>query len=438
MIRTIHSMFALFLVLAILTPVAAAQSIDMRLADGSRWRGEVGDRVEVKHVQQGTEITIVGKIVNAGSDFLMVKHESAGSERQSTLFRGDIRSIRSVTESEGQSTRTPTRRGQDTPSQRQPDSRSQSDAAKGPGVFVLPLTGMVGPRINHHLIEKMVEEADKHGPGQIIILELTTGGGAVVEMEQIARVLLDVKQRHRVVAWVHEAISAGCATAMLCNEIYFSTMGTAGSMTMYSGSTSVSGQELQNWLQRGGEWAEAGGNHRYIAHAMIHAPLMLSYDKDPETGEITYYNDLSGEYILSRPGDNLTLNASNAVHSGFADGIADTTDDLAELLDLPEWREVNDYGRRLHDDWNALVDRAERELPRLMARYQRGTSGDAMENLRLRIRIIEDLLRWWDRAPAAMMYMLGPDSKTAFERELAELRKRLADMTRQQRGAGRR
>lgn len=431
MTRCLQSMFAFVLLLAVLTPLAAAQSVDIRLSDGSRWRGQVTDHVEVRYVQRGTEITIVGQLVDAGDLYIMVEHSSTGDQRRATIFNSDIRAMRTV-EADGASETRTRSRDRETPAQRH--GRGTSSDAKGPGVFVLPLSGMVGPRINHHLIERMAKKADEYGPGQIIILELTTGGGAVIEMEQIARVLQEVKQRHRMIAWVHEAISAGCATAMLCDEIYFSTMGTAGSMTMFAGSTSVSGQELENWLTRGGEWAEAGGRHRYIAHAMIHAPIELSYDKDSTTGEVTFYNNLRGEYILSRKGDNLTLNSTNAVHSGFADGVADTTDDLAKLLDLPEWREISDYGRRLHDEWNELVDRAEREVPRLLARYERGTAGGTVENIRRRISIIQDILRWYDRAPTAMMYILGPDVDRYLERELEELRKQLADISRQQRG----
>lgn len=417
----LHS-FVLLLLFGMLAPTVMAQSIEIRLSDGSRWRGEISDRVEVRFLQRGTEITVTGELIREGDLFIMVESDLAGDRRQWAIIKSDIRAMRTVAADEGRAPRRgPAGRERD---QAKPDRNAPSEepASNGPGVFVLPLSGMVGPRIHHGLIEDMVKEADKHGPGQIIVLELTTGGGAVVEMEQIARVILDAKQRHRFIAWVHEAISAGCATAMLCHEIYFSTMGTAGSMTMFAGTQSVQGAELQRWLEVGGEWAEAGGRSRYIAHAMIHAPLMLSYDKDPNTGRVTFYNDLSGEYILSRPGENLTFNSSNALHSGFADGLADTTEELAKLLDLPRWREVNDFGRRLHKEWNETVDRAEHEVPRIAARMGRGTAGDARANLNFQIARTREMINWWDRAAAAMRFIdRWGGSKEAWEYHLREL-----------------
>ena len=417
-----HSLLLLIL-LSLLAPVASAQSIDIRLSDGSRWRGQVSDHVEVRFMQRGTEITVVGDIIQEGDLFILVEGSNSGG-RQWAIVKSDIRAIRTLTDTEAPAE---TGRTKAQPGRSSESAPSASQAEDGPGVFVLPLSGMVGPRIHHELIEKMVAEADKYGPGQIIILELTTGGGAVVEMEQIARTILEAKKKKRFVAWVHEAISAGCATASLCNEIYFSTMGTAGSMTAFAGGSSWQGQELERWLQTAGDWMEAGGRSRLIARAMIHSPLMLSYDKDPDTGEVTFYDNLSGEFILSRKGDNLTFNSTNAVHCGFADGVADTTEELAKLLDMPRWREISDFGRRLHDDWNALVDRAEVEVPRIFTRLNRGTAGDATENLNYQIRLIREIIGWWDRAPMAMRFIdSSGGSKEAWERYLRELLHRQA------------
>lgn len=424
MTRLFANSLLMLLLLCLAAPAAMAQSIEIRLPDGSRWRGDIEDRVEVRFMQRGTEITVTGNIIREGDLYIVVESDLAGDRRQWTIIKSDLRAMRTVSAGEQQPAPRRGTRPDRAPQQEQtPDSEpATQDNAETPGVFVLPLSGMVGPRIHHGLIEDMVKEADKYGEGQIIILQLTTGGGAVIEMEQIARVILDAKRRHRFVAWVHEAISAGCATAILCDEIYFTTEGTAGSMTMFAGTQAAKGEELRRWLEVAGEWAEAGGRSRYIPQAMIHAPLMLSYDKDPVTGEVTFYNDLSGQYILSRPGDNLTFNSTNAVHCGFAGGIADTTDELAELLDLPRWREISDYGRRIHAEWNALVDRAEDEIPRIIVRMSRGTVGDARANLNFRIQRVREMISWWDRAAVAMRFIDGwGGSKEFWEAQLREL-----------------
>jgi membrane-bound ClpP family serine protease len=300
-----------------------------------------------------------------------------------------------------------------------------------PGVFVLPLNGTVGVEFRHEEMERIAEEADKYGSGQIIVLLIDSGGGLVTEMEQIHSTLTEIKKRHRLVAWVRQAISAACATAVHCHEIYFMKNGTAGAMTAYNGGTGEawSGPELERWMQHAGDWMESGGRSRYIAEAMIHAPNMLSYDKDSVTGEVTFYNDLSGEIVLSRSGENLVFTASNALDSGFSDGTASNEEALAELLDLPEWYETSDYGRKIAKQWQDTVESAERELPLLMKRLEyAGTgSGNPVEILGTRIRIYEKFMRWHERCPNCTM-IAGLPPKDQLKREIVEMRRDLAKL----------
>jgi ClpP class serine protease len=288
---------------------------------------------------------------------------------------------------------------------------------------------MVGLEFRHEEMEKIAEEADKHGPGQIIVLLIESGGGAVTEMEQIHETLLEIKKRHRLVAWIQEAISAACATAIHCDEIYFMTEGTAGSMTAFAGGQSWQGAQLQKWLNTAGEWMELGGRSPYIGEAMIDDDKLLSYDKDGKTGKVTWYNDLSGEFILSRMDENLTFNSSNALHCGFADGIADTEPQLAKLLDLPKWYEVSDYGREIHEDWMSTVKRAQEDLPRLAdeLQYKNQSSGDPVKILGTQINIMKQIVQWWDRAPN-VCEMSGIPPKEFLERQIAEMRRELARM----------
>lgn len=423
--------------MALMATEVMAQSIELRLADGTRWRGAVGDQVEIRITQRGVESTLTGKIIANANLHLTLQVETAGETRDRTVFKSDIVAIKTVqgpapsTPRRGDTTTTP-RTGE--PSRPTDSTRPQAAKEEGPGVFVLPLSGTVGTGIRHQEIEAMAAEADKYGPGQIIILLLNTPGGLVIEMEEIARVLTEIKKRHRLIAWIQEAISAGAATAAFCDEIYFTTQGVLGSMTMVRGTTGVDEPLQMRWAQRAGEWFRIGGRSPYIGQAMVMQGFSLSYDKDPETGRVTWYDSLAGEFILSRPGQNLTFNASNALHSGFSSGTADTTDELAALLNMPEWREVSDFGRRLHADWQRTVQRAEEEIPRLIARlnYWKTGGGNPIEVLGARIQIMEQLAQWVRRTPRLAM-MNGLPEIEVFEREIAELRKQLADMRREER-----
>jgi hypothetical protein len=187
-------------------------------------------------------------------------------------------------------------------------------------------------------------------------------------------------------------------------------------------------EELEEWMRRAGDWMEQGGRSRYIAEAMIHAPRLLSYDKDPDTGEVTFRPDLSGEVVLSKADQNLVFNASLALDCGFSDGTADTEEELAQLMDLPAWNEKTDYGRVISEKWVDTVETAQSECRRLNARlnYLGTGSGNPIEIIGKRIQIFEEMIKWQERAPNAVRGMVP--SKEYLEREIKNLRKQLSDM----------
>ena len=402
--------------LAVVATALAAPSIEIRLKNGSAWRGELKDVVQVKFVEQNIEIQMTGRLVDATKYYIKIDGE-LGTK---TIFNGDIRSMRTLTADDvsvaartSKTTRVATREeGIATPN----DAR---------GVFVLPMSGEVGLTFRHEQIEKMAKHADQFGPGQIIILLMDSHGGGL-EMEKVHNTIMKVKKRHRVIAWIQTAISAAAASAIACDEIYFMTDGTLGAMTGYSGKTALKDEELEAWLKTAGQWMENGGRYLYIAHAMIHAPSLLSYDKDAGTGEVIWHNDLSGEHVLSDEESNLVFTSGVATDCGFADGIADTGKELAELLDLGEWREIDTYGRSIAKDWQDTVKKAEEEIPRLIARRDM-VAGTPEQRIGALIRIDEALIKWIDRAPAIAERMI-PVTKDFLEREIRELRKQLADL----------
>ena len=416
------------LALTVVTAVLAAPSIEIRLNNGSAWRGELNDFVRLSFVEQGIEIEFSGRLVAATKYYVKIEGKLAGETATKTIFNGDIRSMRTLTGDEVADAAGP---GESRREKREAEATGPVDE-ENPlrGVFVLPMSGEVGVTFRHEQIEKMAKHADQSGPGQIIILLMDSHGGGI-EMETIQNTIMEVKKRHRVIAWIQTAISAAAASAIACDEIYFMTDGTLGAMTGYSGTTALKDRELEEWLKTAGQWMENGGRYKYIAHAMIHAPSLLSYDKDAETGEVIWHNDLSGEHILSDEESNLVFTSGVATDSGFADGIADTGEELAELLDLDEWREIDTYGRSIAEDWQDTVKKAQEEIPRLIAR--RGmVTGTPEQRIGALIRINEQLIKWIERAPSIARRMI-PVSKDTLEREIREYRKQLADIRRRRR-----
>ena len=433
----IRNALVFIIVGCIATAALGGEAIQIRLKDGSRWRGEVSNLVELEILQQGIEVELKGRIIKAAAWYITIEGDIAGETGRKTIFKGDILAIRTV---QGEAAADAVASTADGSTARGAHRRADSTEAdpNQPGVFVLPLENTVGIYLRHEEIEKIAEEADKYGPGQTIVFIIDSPGGMVTETETIHQTLTDIKKRHRLVAWIREAISAACATALHCHEIYFMTEGSAGAMTAYSGQTALKDEKLEEWLRRAGDWAEQGGRSRYIAEAMIHAPKMVSYDKDPETGEVTIYNDLSGEFVLSDEKNNLVFTATQAVHSGFADGIADTEEELAQRLDLPKWYEISDYGRKIAKKWYQTVERAQVEIPRTIARlsYYKEGVGDPVVSIGAKIQLYKELKDWHDACPNVARMRI-PWTKDDIDRTIAELRKQLADLKKAQRGGGR-
>ena len=411
---------------------------ELPLSSGATWRGDYGDTVKVVYREQGVEQSMEGdlKLIDGKGDFaiIQIRGELAGSIRTKSIFAADIVSMTTV--SKGTSDQEVARPGTSTStsrsSDRQPnDSGKQLGSAGYQGVFYLPWEGMVGVGARHDEIVKIGEQADELGDGQIIVLHIKSGGGLVLEGDRIHDALKDLRKRHRVVAWVKEAISAAAYTALHCNEIYFMKNGAMGSIVMFAGQTAISGAELQAWIQQLAEVAELGDRSPIPAECMVTRTKMASYDKDPETGKITWYADMRGEYDISDANNVLTLNADNAFDSGYIDGIADNKEDLAIEMGLPGWKEIG-TGQKVFDDWQKRTKMAKEQLTKLQARlgYKGTSTGDARSQLATRISLLEEILKWADRCPPVYTYEMGFPPKDVLERQLRELKKQLGDMNR--------
>jgi hypothetical protein len=405
----------------------AAIEHEFQFGNGTSWRGADGEEVTVVFTENGVEQVVTGNVVKVDGKspyrLVAVRGEIAGRVATKAIFESDIISM-SSTGSEAVITEAPREVEQgdmepkagkveaSMPTTRGNDGFLQSPQ---PGVFFLPWEGQVGTLARHESIEAIAREADKYGPGQTIVLHINSPGGLVLEGDEIHDTLMELKQRHRVVAWIKKAISAGAFTALHCDEIYFETVGAMGSAVMYAGTKSADGAQLAAWVKDFGDVAEAGGRSRIPAECMITRTKMASYDKDPETGKVTWYPDMRGEHNISNQEQVLTLNAGPALHSNYIDGIANTEEELAALLDLEEWYEITDRGRKIHENWHRLCERCERDVRRI--------NRDLGLRPERRIALLEELLAWWDRCEPMMMWDLGrpggskDELRRAIERE---------------------
>jgi len=274
-------------------------------------------------------------------------------------------------------------------------------------VFILSQKGTVGEGLRHEEMDKVEAEADKFGPGQIIILRINSGGGSVTEGDRISKSLTRIREKHRLVAWLEEAISGAAFTAMHCPEIYFMKVGTMGSITKFSGDgsggqKSAEGADLQAWIERVAEVAEGGGRNGQVGRAMVFSPIVVSYTKDPKTGKVTFFDNKSGEVMLSDEKDNLTFNADRAMDCGYINGVADTPDELFAAMQLrPGSYEVNDAGKRIGEQWDRTLEKAKKQRTEIEQDLNLA-SDQSVKSLQKRIQLYKQMQDIWKKAlPAA-------------------------------------
>ncbi|MSR28195.1 MAG: hypothetical protein EXS03_01290 [Phycisphaerales bacterium] len=299
-------------------------------------------------------------------------------------------------------------------------------------VFVLPLDGMVGVGLRHEEMEEVEKIADAIGPGQVIILRVNSNGGLVIEGDKISESLLRIKQKHRLVAWIEKAISGGAFTALHADEMYFMPEAALGSITMLSGQTEVAAVR-EDWKARVAEACAMGGRDPKIGPAMVHSAVELSYDKDPKTGRVTFYNDYKHAFKLSSNTENLDFSAATAEHSGFSEGTAATEAQLFKELGVDDQEKfaVNDAGKKIASKWQKLIKGAHDEVPLLIQKRDiEGTSGGGIGFLQARIRNTQKIIDWFKKAKPAMIYELNVSERTieALELEIKEMREQIKEM----------
>ena len=319
------------------------------------------------------------------------------------------------------------------------DAKASTPAASEPKrtqVFILPLDGMVGVGLRHEEMEELEKVADGFGPGQVFIMRINSNGGLVIEGDKISESLLRIKQKHRLVGWIEKAISGGAFTALHADEIYFMPEAALGSITMLSGQTEVAAVR-EDWKARVAEACAIGGRDPKIGPAMVHSAVELSYEKDPKTGKVTFFDDYKHTYKLSDSRENLDFSAATAEHSGFSEGTAANESELFKALGVDDESrfEVNDAGKKIAAKWQKAIKGAHDEVPLLIQKRDiEGTSGGGIAFLQARIRNTQKIIDWFKKAKPAMIYELGVSERAieGLEEEIKEMRRQIKEMQSQQ------
>jgi hypothetical protein len=267
---------------------------------------------------------------------------------------------------------------------------------------------------------------DELGPGQTLVLHISSGGGYVAEWQLIWQTIQEIKKKHRVIAWVKTAISAAASTSLACTGIVFETSGALGSITTLSSAGESSLAVQMRGVRELEEVLREGGYSKHFAMPFKLNAGLLSYDKDPETGAVTFYPDVTGDHILSDSTHVLTIKAREAEDCGFAIGIADSREELAQVLDMGGWNEIG-TGQEMFDKWSRDCKACTNDIQRYGAKLQRLDMNSA-KGLQEAITIIRKFIRWWGRTPNMCFGKIPP--KSQLELQLEELQLRLRDLRR--------
>ena len=420
-----HALFASCLLSLVAASTVLAASVTVLLPDGSSWRGKTDDHVMIEYSAGAVKNTVKGILTRSGDLYLVIKKDDGSGEVP--IFRSDIVGIQVIdgdapapAEAPAESKPEPAEDTSTAPDTNTPDVEAPVD---GKGVFFLPLREMVGLEFRPEEIQKIVAEADELGPGQIIILDIESGGGSVWEFIVLAEVIRDAKKRHQFVAWVGHAISAAAGTALCCDRIVWKSHGALGAITMHSGGNPVSDEKEEKWITMLKDILEESGHSTHWARPMVRNDSYISYIKDPVTGDCEYFGSpqgIRGEVVLSHMGENVVLNKEAALECCLAYGLADNKEELAAVLDLPGWKELG-TGQQMSDDWLETVARCEEDWRRTNAQLGLLGEYEPMIAIRKRIEIYKRWIRWWKRAPNKMMFQ-GAPSVEQLERMIEELK----------------
>lgn len=264
-------------------------------------------------------------------------------------------------------------------------------------VFVIPLHEMVGTYFRADKLKEAVDFVRPMKP-DVIILEINSGGGMLLEIYKLREYIAEIRDEFRVVAWIKSAISAAAMTAFNAREIYMMSEGNIGSATAFNGATgqALTGKELEDWLDYARKLFVDAGYSPYIAQCMVAEKYTLSADREVmPNGEIkvTWYDDDSGEFMLCRPGEILNMDARTAEKFGVSLGTPDDTDEFAELLHLDGWVEVSNKGREIMETWWNTVKTAETVVPNLYREY--ALYGDGQKSsIGRQIQIVQEMIKW--------------------------------------------
>ena len=223
---------------------------------------------------------------------------------------------------------------------------------------VLSAEGMVGMQMSAKPLREAIPMLREEGV-DLVVLKINSGGGYLLEIQNLSDVLhYEYKEDFDLVGWVDVSISAAATATMTIEELYFEPGGNLGYIhSCWGGSCLGDSHPDDEVAARLRAVASRGGADPLLVSVM-QSPAELSYSIESTTGNVTFYEDLTGEHELCDGSELVLLDSVQAEHVGLSSGTAKTLDELTVMLEQNhgtiEW-----IGKDI-DDYDYPVSKAER------------------------------------------------------------------------------
>ena len=212
-------------------------------------------------------------------------------------------------------------------------------AEKTHNIYMLRLDDEIGSSTWRYT-RQALDEADRLG-SDLLIVHLNTYGGSVVHADSIRTALLNYPGP--TVAFVdNNAASAGALIALACDSVYMRRSATMGAVTVVNGSDGAAmPDKYQSYMrammrataENHGKYVDSTGNEQWRRNPLIAEAMVDSRVVVPGLVDSTRV---------------VTLTTDEAVKWGYADGRAESVDELMKHLDYkPESYVVDEY----RPDW---------------------------------------------------------------------------------------
>lgn len=237
---------AVLLVVVFVCSTVLADKVEVTLNDGTKWSGETGQSIIVRALIRSKEKVISGKLERATNDYLIVGGDFVNvSEVLSINFEDGQETI----PLEGAKEKPKNEGGlQNERDEAEDKVKADENEVKELKLAVIPLTGQIGfvhgemsneaDWFDSGHLEAMFKKA-KNAGAQIVVLEINSPGGLVIERDKICDVIQKYRSTFEMVAYPHDSFSAASTVVMTCDVILAAPDSKVGAAVVLRGSDAV-------------------------------------------------------------------------------------------------------------------------------------------------------------------------------------------------------